>query len=258
MRQAAVFLLALFLAVLDTTCTAAPVVEIPFRFTDGFICLEARVVGSAEPLSLILDSGAGTSVLSLRAAKRLKLPLGAPQPVRGVAVEATAFQLAPLCSEAAGVALPPITLAVDLCAADELCSRPMDGLIGVDFFRERVVEIDYARRCLRLSDARPPTTGANVLPAKLVNDVLCVPISVNNSAPRWTRLDTGCNDALHWVVPRGTERTRHKGVSIGFISDFAGEAGLIGNGLLSRYRVTVDWPGRQVFLHEATRQARRP
>jgi hypothetical protein len=162
----------------------------------------------------------------------------------------------------------------------------MDGLIGVDFFRERVVEIDYARRCLRLSDARPPTTGANVLPAKLVNDVLCVPISVNNSAPRWTRLDTGCNDALHWVVPRGTERTRHKGVSIGFISDFtdtsitsvslgssqligiktalhgramfAGEAGLIGNGLLSRYRVTVDWPGRQVFLHEATRQARRP
>jgi hypothetical protein len=281
MRRAAVLLFALLSAALGAVSTAAPALEIPFRFTDGFICLEARVPGSAEPLSLILDSGAGKSVLSLRAAKRLKLPLGAALPVRSVAADATAFHLSPLRAEAKGVPLPPIELAVDLSAADELCSHPVDGLIGVEFFCERVVEIDYAHRCLRVSDVRPVTTGANVLQTKMVNDVLCVPISVNGSAPRWTRLDTGCNDALHWVVPRATERTRQKGVSLGFISDFTdtsvtsvgigssqatgiktslhgramfpGEAGLIGNGLLSHYTVTVDWPRQQVLLHEATR-----
>lgn len=281
MRRAAVFFFALLSAAFGAVSTAAPVPEIPFRFTDGFICIEVRVAESTQPLSLILDSGAGKSVLSLRAAKRLKLPLGVPQKVRSVASDTTAFQLSPLRTAANGVPMPPIELAVDLSAADELCSQPVDGLIGVEFFRGRVVEIDYVHRCLRLSDAPPATAGANVLQTKMVNDVLCVPISVNGSAPRWTRLDTGCNDALHWVVPRATERTRHKGVSLGFISDFTdtavtavgigssqatgiktslhgramfpGEAGLIGNGLLSRYTVTVDWPRGQVLLHYAAR-----
>ena len=93
-------------------------------------------------------------------------------------------------------------------------------------------------------------------------------MSVNGSRPRWTRLDTGCNDALHWVVPRMAATPVKRGVSIGFITNtddetlvsvglgqmilphvetalhgsaiFPGEAGLLGSEVLSQYRVTID------------------
>ena len=48
--------------------------EIPFDFVDGYILVHARV--DAQPVTLVLDSGASASVLSLDAARRLHLPLG--------------------------------------------------------------------------------------------------------------------------------------------------------------------------------------
>ena len=261
------------------SASAAPAAEIPFRFTDGFICVEARVDQSGEPLNLLLDSGAGVSVLDLRTARRLKLKLGRPEGVRGVGSESAAYHLAPVRASAGTIALPPIPLATDLSMADELCSRRVDGLIGVDFFEGRVVQIDYGRRCLRVVGS--PGAAAQRLPITIKNGVMCVPVGVNDSQPRWTRFDTGCNDSLHWVIPRPQERKGRTGVSIGFVTNpedtsltsvslgsrrmdqvktslhgralFEGEAGLLGNGLLSRFLVTVDWPGQQVLLDEVTR-----
>ena len=115
----------------------------------------------------------------------------------------------------------------------------------------------------------------------MLNGILCVPVAVNDSAVRWARFDTGCNDALHWVIPRAVPHAAHGAVSIGFITDtddtsltsvslgkrtlqpvktalhstplFPGEAGLLGNGILSQFTVTVDWPNRQVLLVDADR-----
>ena len=259
---------------------ASPGVEIPFTFTDGFIRLEARVPQSAEPVHLLLDSGAGASVLSLRAAQRLHLPLGRAETVRGVGVDAVARRLDGVEASAGSVALGNIPLAVDLSAADELCSSRVDGLIGVGFFKDRIVRIDYKRHTLRIVSAAPGAS-AERLPLKVLNGILCVPVGVNDSTVRWTRFDTGCNDALHWVIPRSASRNERNAVSIGFISDtndtsltsvslgkravrpvktalhstplFPGEAGLLGNGLLSQFTVTVDWPNRQVLLEDAPR-----
>jgi len=260
---------------------ATPSAEIPFTFTDGFIRLEARVPQAAEPFYFLLDSGAGASVLSLRTAQRLHLPLGKTQSVRGVGVEAAARHLEGVEASANGVTLSAIPLAVDLSAADELCSRPVDGLIGVDFFKNRVVQIDYTRRVLRIAPGTSAPSTAERLPVKMMNGIMCVPVGVNDSTVRWTRLDTGCNDALHWVIPRPASRGGHNAVSIGFVTDtsdtsltsvslgkralrtvktalhgtplFPGEAGLLGNGILSQFTVTVDWPNRQVFLEDAPR-----
>ena len=280
MPRTAIVLLLLVLTALAAS-GVEPVAEIPFRFTDGFICIEARVSPGGEPLNLLLDSGAGASVLSLRTARRLKLKLGSAESVRGVGSEAAAYRLDPVRTCAGTVALPEIPLAVDLSMADELCSRPVDGLVGVDFFKGRVVQIDYVRHCLRVLRSAPSTTAGERLPVQVKNGIMCVPVGVNDSQPRWTRFDTGCNDALHWVIPRPQERATRSGVSIGFTTNpndtaltsvnlgsraldkvvtslhgrplFEGEAGLLGNGLLSRFTVTVDWPNRQVLLDEGTR-----
>jgi len=77
---------------------------------------------AGEPLNLLLDSGAGASVLSLRAARRLKMRLGATENVRGVGSQASAYHIDPLRTNAGAVALPAIPLAVDLSMADELAA----------------------------------------------------------------------------------------------------------------------------------------
>jgi len=173
-----------------------------------------------------------------------------------------------------GLALGEIRLATDLRNAAQLCSEHVDGLIGAEFFNGRVTQIDYANRRLRLL-ADAPTAGES-LRLRQRNGVFCLPVSVNGSKPRWTRLDTGCNDALHWVVPRLAATQQRRGVSIGFITDtqdetlvsvglgrltlphvatalhgsaiFPGEAGLLGGEVLSQFLVTIDAPGGRILL----------
>jgi len=222
--------------------------EIPFEFVDGYILVHARV--NAHPVTLLVDSGASASVLSLSSARRLHVPLGDPLPVDGVNAGAVAFQIGPITAEARGLVLSQMTLATDLSNAAQLCSVPVDGLIGADFFKGRMLQIDYASQRLRLLDK--VDAGGQSLPLRAMNGVLCLPVSVNGSRPRWTRLDTGCNDALHWVVPRLTEAPEPRGVSIGFITNTDDETLVsVGLGRLALQSVAVTLHGRAIFPHEA-------
>ena len=49
--------------------------EIPFRFTDGFIQVEARLASSPRTLRMLLDSGASVSVLNRATADHLGIPV---------------------------------------------------------------------------------------------------------------------------------------------------------------------------------------
>lgn len=257
---------------------AAEPPEIPFEFADGFIRVQVEVPVSSTPLNMLLDSGASVSVLNITTAQRLNVPMGDPLSIRGVASDASAYEIAPLPAAMSGVEAGAITLVADMSHANSLCAEPIDGLIGVDFFRDRVVQIDYTKRCLRLLPRPPKAKGALRLPVKLINDVACVAVGVNGSSARWTRLDTGCNDSLHWVIPKHNRDKKPRTASIGFVTDandiapasvslgsrimdsvptalhgrafFDGEAGLLGNGLLSRFKVTLDWPGQSLILEK--------
>jgi hypothetical protein len=268
--RAALPLLVLIASVL---CAAAH--DIPFDFVDGYIVVHARI--HAQPVTLLIDSGASASVLSIKAAHRLHLPLGDAEAVEGVDSDATAFEIKPVTATARGAELGQVALAVDLDNAAQLCTEPVDGLIGAEFFKDRVTQIDYAHHQLRLLDAAP--VEGQSLPLRVKNGVFCLPVRVNGSHPRWTRLDTGCNDALHWVVPRMAVAQAPRGVSIGFITDtqdealvsvglgrlklyhietalhgsaiFPGEAGLLGSEILSQYRVTIDGPRGRIWLAPA-------
>lgn len=251
--------------------------EIPFEFVDGYIVVHACV--DSHPVNLVLDSGASASVLSLEAARRLHLALGQALPVDGVEADGTAYEMERTVPRAGGLPLGNFELAIDLRNAAQLCSRRVDGLIGADFFKGRVTQIDYQHHRLRLLEEAP--VEGECLPLRARNGVFCLPVSVNGSRPRWTRLDTGCNDALHWVVPRLAEARQRRGVSIGFITNtedetlvtvglgrmtlpnveaalhgsaiFPGEAGLLGSEVLAQYRVTIDARGGRILLAPADR-----
>ncbi len=271
----------LLLLLLLAASAPAPAAEesgaLSFRQQNGFILVAAHPVGSREPLTLLLDSGASASVLDLHTAQRLNLPLGRAETVRGVDARARAYHLAPLVPASDAIVFSPMIMAVDLSNAGALCGERIDGLIGADFFARGAVQIDFASRRLSLVPTSAAQAGECRLPLVAVNGVFCVPVRVNGSGDRWVRLDTGCNDPLHWVVPRLREHAR-RGTSLGFVSDscnmtralvqlgawtvpdvetslhghplFPNEAGLLGTGLLARYLITIDAPHRELTLRQ--------
>jgi hypothetical protein len=46
---------------------------------------------------------------------------------------------------AGGIVLPKSVLAIDLRALSHRCDQRVDGILGVDFFRGRIVQIDFTR-----------------------------------------------------------------------------------------------------------------
>ena len=152
-------------------------------------------------------------------------------------------------------------IALDLSDTSALCSRSIEGLLDEDFFRGRIVEIDFRALCLRLLDKADPNLRGlcAVMPMKVEGDAMLVPVSVNGAAHQWTRLDTGCDDGLHWVaeggngyvrasVQLGRERISNVKTALHGSPIFPSEAGLLGNEVLCNYRVTIDRVNGRVTL----------
>ena len=247
--------------------------QLPFEFRHGLICV--KLVSAGQSLNFVLDSGAGSTVLNIETARRLGLKLGDSQCVRAVQGTVASYKVEGFNADFDGIPIRADVLALDLSRASRVCGWRIDGLLGEDFFRGRIVQIDFASKCLRLNEKSDPCCCTS-LPLKFCNDAMLVPVSVDGSKPRWTRLDTGCDTGLVWAsgLPRAANGAR---VSVGIsqangtgnccatvqlgderVPDvkmtlpgreiFPGESGLLGNGVLSRYRVTIDAIGRHVFL----------
>jgi len=238
-------------------CQAAEV--IPFEYRDGLIWVKVRTPMSAAPLNFVLDSGAGASVLNLQTARRLGVKLGNAEAVRRVGENNKAWRVPLFESSVAGIPVCLNPLALDLSETSEECSRTIDGLLGEDFFRGRIVEIDFKAHRIRLLDKANTTNCCANMPLKLEHAAMCVPLSVDGSAPRWTRLDTGSDDGLHWVtgtanghrwatLQLGTETIPNVKTALHRSPLFPSEAGLLGNGVLSNYRVTIDGINRRLIL----------
>ena len=252
--------------------------EVAFQFREGLIWISVRVPQSSEPLNFLLDSGAGASVVNLGTAQRLGLKLGTKVAVQGVEANATGYWPQRLQASAADIPLPQDYLAVDLNRLSEACHCRVDGLIGADFFRSHIVQIDFAASTIRLLDSIQAAGDGQSVALKLRHHALLAPMRINERRQQWFRLDTGCATDLQWVSgkARAAERspggtavglssitlctdrctvqlgaTRFEEISAGLHpqSIFPGESGLLGNGLLSRFaRVTIDAQAGQMIL----------
>ena len=102
------------------------------------------------------------------------------------------------------------------------------------------------------------------LPLARRNGCFCAKVGVDGGEPGWMRVDTGCDSAMEWVTPPGDaagKRMRAQvrlgtitlpAVEIGRHAEpfFTGERGLIGNGLLARFCVTLDASRKQLILSQ--------
>ncbi|HEX7777820.1 MAG TPA: aspartyl protease family protein [Vicinamibacterales bacterium] len=131
---------------------APGVVAIPFELAGRHIIVKVTV-GSSRPLSFVFDTGAHAAIIRLEVAKELGLRLegeartggAGPGTQIGSQVRGARWSLVGL----SGVA-QPLTLALPLPEPSPAAGRPLDGIIGGEFIREFVVELDYQAKGFRL------------------------------------------------------------------------------------------------------------
>jgi hypothetical protein len=189
--------------------------EIHSQYRNGLIWLKVDVTGKSEPLNFLLDSGAGISAIDLRTARRLEIHLGNQQIVEGVNGQGFAYRVNDLQAVCGGIALPKSVVAVDLRALSDCCDQPVDGILGVDFFRSRIMQIDFTEGRVRiLEKCDPNLANCEILPIRMCNDAFCVPVRVAGNPAQWMRLDTGCDVALEWVVSKTEKRRTGRNQSV--------------------------------------------
>ncbi len=252
--------------------------EIPFKFRDGFIWIEVTLLDNPIRLHFLLDTGAQVSVIDTSTAHRLGMKRSRPVTVVGVGNTTTGFWPQVVHARAGKVQLPRNLLMLDLGKLSEACTNStVDGIIGADFFHDRIVQVDFQNQAVRILHEPPAETGLQVLPLKVRPCGMLVPVQVDHAKAEWVRLDTGCATALQWVTAgvRAEECTKRVAVALTTFSIpvtqttlalgavrfenvptdlqakeiFPGEKGLLGNGMLSRFQtVTIDAKRKEVIL----------
>ncbi|HEY5041072.1 MAG TPA: hypothetical protein VIK53_03645, partial [Verrucomicrobiae bacterium] len=158
------------------------------------------------------------------------------------------------------------------------CEQTVDGLIGADFFCDHVVQIDFDAQKIRLLKPEKTRKSDETVPLQLRSCGMRVSISVDGRKRQWVRLDTGCSTGLQWVSSDVPDQCAHQ-IAIGLTqisipqttttvgigehefenvptglhqkAIFPGEAGLLGNGVLSRFStITIDAKADRVILED--------
>jgi hypothetical protein len=166
-------------------------------FDEERIFIPSTVNG--HPVRLILDSGAGISVLDSTYAKSVKINGGGSIGVMGVGGSST-MQLAPnLQVKMGGLTLSPITAGlIDLSSVSADMGHPMPLILGKEVLNQLVIDIDFQRHKIAFRDPQgfsgPP--GAVRLELGRHSDNHTVPVSVEGAAPVPFDFDLGNGSPL--------------------------------------------------------------
>ncbi len=156
MRRASLLLLLFGIAlspaaVAQNANTAAPV-TIPFDLVVRHVIVRVTV-NNSRPLSFILDSGANQAIIRTDIAKELGLKLEGQVTGRGAGpgVQTGAFVRNAKWSLVGLTGFSqPVTLALPFADLPSALGQPVDGIIGGEFIKEFVVELDYQAKQIRL------------------------------------------------------------------------------------------------------------
>ena len=136
---------------------AAPssaLVTIPFELVTRHIVVKVRI-NNSRPLSFIFDTGDKVGIVDTDVANELGLKLEGQVHVGGAGADKLAgstVKEANWTLEGLDGFSQPIRLALPLGRLAARFGHDFDGIIGSDFIRQFVVEVDYQQRVLKLYD----------------------------------------------------------------------------------------------------------
>jgi predicted aspartyl protease len=144
--------------------------RIPFELADNLVYVRARV-NASEPLWFILDTGASATILNERVAKELGLRAGRREKGTGTGGAIEVGMIDGVSLSMPGVAVSSQTVgAFPLDTLAPVAGRPLGGVIGYDFIKEFVLEIDYAAGLLNLYEPAGYEYGGagEIVPVNLI------------------------------------------------------------------------------------------
>lgn len=133
---------------------AADPVVIPFELVTRHILIRVRI-NNSDPLWFIFDTGDKVAIVDLGRAKSLGLSLQGEVNVGGAGagtLKGSTVRDASLTVIGVEGNPQPVVLAIPLDGLEPRFGHDIDGIIGADFIKQFVVEIDYPARVLRLHD----------------------------------------------------------------------------------------------------------
>lgn len=178
--------------------------KIPLEIDNNIILLRVRV-NNSEPMRFIFDTGASHTLISSRRAAELGLKAEGQLSgnATGGAIQASLIKGVTLGVDGAEVS----NLSVASMPFETPPGFDFDGIIGFDFIKQFVVELDYQGKTMNLYDPRAfkYSGGGEALPLILTGGTPLVRagISLEGRAPFEARLevDTGADGTLLFNSP---------------------------------------------------------
>ncbi len=189
--------------------TKAPV-TIPFELYGRHIILKAKVNG--QPLTMVLDTGDQFAIVDLDLAKQMNLNLSGEVKVggAGAAISTGSFvKDASFTLDGLEGFSQPVKMALPLGRTlSQRAGRPFEGIIGEEFIKQFVVEVDYQAKVLKLHDKEKFVYSGpgESIPIKLVNghpilEAEVTPVGANAPLKGKFVLDLGAGLALALYSP---------------------------------------------------------
>jgi predicted aspartyl protease len=177
------------------------VIEVPFELSHNEIVVAVKI-GGKGPFSMLVDTDTDPSAIDLATARDLGLNMGSKGfPASGGGTEANVVYLTRLpLVELGDIAAKEVSAAaIDLSKIAGKLGRPIHGVLGYTFLRDRIVQIDYPASRIRFYSEPPYPPGIQYTPNtvnrvaltfRYEDGVLIDAVYVNGQKMRAT-LDTG-------------------------------------------------------------------
>lgn len=133
-----------------SAAAAGVVARVPFETNGNMLMVQVRV-NQSRPLWFVLDTGAAATVLNETVGQSLGLKSEGTGTALGAGGQVRSTSLRGLTLDVGGAPLKDVNaIGLALAALENQTGRAMDGILGVDFFRRYVVELDFEKLMLTL------------------------------------------------------------------------------------------------------------
>jgi len=246
------FLLILQCCISGAAQTPKAPVEVPFEFLHNQIVVQVKVNGKG-PLNMLLDTDTDPSAIDAATAKELGLQVGTSgTPASGGGTETSVVYPTRLASvELGGISAKDVVAAtIDLSKIAKRIGKPIQGVLGFSFLKDRIIQIDYGNSKIRFFavspypriDLAPNTVNTIALPFRREDgEVIIDSVFVNNEKLRAT-LDTGSSGTFTLtpeaiaILNLDDQAQNGKGEqSVGYNGTYENKSGVLKSVRLGRY-----------------------
>jgi predicted aspartyl protease len=228
-------------------------VEVPFEFVANQIVVEVKIAGKG-PYSMLLDTDTDPSAIDLATARQLGLSQDSKNfPATGGGTETNVVHLTRLPTIELGsvVAKEVLAGAIDLSKLSARLGKPIHGVLGYSFLKDRIVQIDYPETKIRFYiespypgiQAAPNTVNTIAMAFRYDDGVLIDSVFINGQKLKAT-LDTGSSGTFaltpETVATLGLEEEARNGEgekSVGYNGEYESKSGVLKSVRIGRLSV---------------------